>query len=107
MTEINRVILSTVKQWHRSPRAINKGYCFEFATLIFAKIEGSSICGHNVNGVGHSYVLYRGLYYDSECPQGTKLWTNLPFWRSIRKQAGEKEWRKALRAFNAEVRKQR
>jgi len=76
---------------------INSGQCFDWATIVFDLIEGSKIAGHNVNGCGHCWVEYKGLCFDAEVPRGVKDWKTLPFWKRIRKEAGEEEWQVAVK----------
>jgi hypothetical protein len=79
-----------------SPEAINHGYCFEFATIVFDLVEGSKIAGHNIKGVGHCWVEYKNLCFDAEVPQGVRGWLNLPFWQRLKAEAGAKEFTKEL-----------
>ena len=76
---------------------INSGSCFDWATEVFDLIEGSRIAGHNLNGVGHCYIYYRGYYYDAEVPQGIRNWLALPFWTRLKAKVGAKEFNGALR----------
>jgi hypothetical protein len=67
------------------PADINKGGCFEWATLVFADVEGTQIHGHHRYGGGyHVFISYRGRYYDSETPQGITRWQNLPYFKRCR-----------------------
>ena len=79
---------------------INLGLCFEWATVVFDMLEGSKIAGHNVRGVGHTWIEYKGMLYDAEVPQGVRSWLKLPFWVRLKDEAGTK-------AFNAAVRRLR
>ncbi len=82
------------------PFTINRGWCFEWATIVFDEVQGSKIAGNRLNGCGHTWIEYKGLCYDAEAPNGVCNWLDLPFWKRIKVQAG-------ARAFNAELRKQR
>jgi hypothetical protein len=66
-----------------SPRWINEGLCFRWAGLVFNKVEGSKIAGHNRFGQGHSWVEYAGKCYDAECLEGVETWIDLPFWQRL------------------------
>jgi hypothetical protein len=64
-----------------TPADINKGGCFEWATLVFADVEGTQIHGHYHGGGYHAFISYRRRYYDSETPQGIARWQNLPYFK--------------------------
>ena len=64
-----------------TPADINCGGCFEWATLVFADVEGTQIHGHCHGGGYHAFISYRGRYYDSETTQGTARWQNLPYFK--------------------------
>ena len=81
----------------RTEKDINSGECFEWATIVFDLLEGSKIAGHNINGCGHSWIEYRGLCWDAETPQGVRGWLKLPFWQRLKKEAGAKEFNRAVR----------
>lgn len=78
-----------------SPWAINNGWCMGFA-LKLAKRLGPDAKVVSTTGVpgafpGHSAVLYKGLYYDAESPQGVSELKDLAYCRRLRAIADSEE----------------
>lgn len=83
MSKISKAIEATIVKFDMFPRDINRGSCFDFATVVFDLVEGSKIAGHNRHGCGHTYIEYKGRCYDAEAPQGVKRWQSLPFFKRL------------------------
>ena len=90
-------MLTTKRFEEMAEQDINLGLCFEWATIVFDLLEGSKIAGHNVHGVGHTWIEYKGMLYDAEVPQGVRSWLSLPFWVRLRNLVGAKEFNAAVR----------
>lgn len=68
-------------------RQINDNNCFTWAVKVFNLLPGSAIGGHRIDGEGQSYIIYEGVCYDAETPEGRLHWWDLtPFRRMIRGQ---------------------
>lgn len=69
-----------------STEEINNGSCWEFAADLHKLFpESISTDNHKLSGLdypdvdwSHAFVLYNGLYYDSETPDGVADWMDLP-----------------------------
>jgi len=59
---------------------INNGYCEEFAYALKNKLRGGFVVDTPLGGEfpTHSFLKYRGKYYDAELPDGTPDPINLP-----------------------------
>lgn len=63
---------------------INEHDCFNWAFRVFNLLPGTAIGGHQIDGEGQSYIIYKGLCYDAETPEGKLFWRNLkPFSRML------------------------
>lgn len=56
---------------------INDNNCFTWALKVFNMMPGSAIGGHRIDDEGQSYIIYGGLCYDAETPDGEKNWWDL------------------------------
>jgi hypothetical protein len=56
---------------------INEHDCFNWASKVFNLLPGSAIGGHRIDDEGQSYIVYQGLCYDAETPDGVACWWNL------------------------------
>lgn len=65
-----------------TPAQINNGWCADFATIVREKFgDGLNIVSDEDMGsceYTHTFIEYKGLYYDCECIEGTEDWTDLP-----------------------------
>ena len=97
MSSISRHIKKLLKtRWsYCKPIEINNGNCDWFALDIADKFpEGESVWGDDIEEMfnsndeawGHCFFVYKGKYYDSECPKGVDHPTKLPFYIRIRKE---------------------
>jgi hypothetical protein len=63
---------------------INEGYCADFATFIYENVAGAEIWNDEELGskvYTHTFIKYKGLYYDAEAPEGVKQWIELPIFQ--------------------------
>lgn len=65
------------------PKDINEGWCADFAHKVGEKVPGSSIrCDEDFGReYTHTFLKYRGRYYDAEAPLGVKNWKQLPYFK--------------------------
>jgi hypothetical protein len=56
---------------------INDNDCFNWALKVFNMVPGTAIGGHRIDDDGQSYIIYRGMCYDAETPDGRRHWSNL------------------------------
>lgn len=70
-----------------SPQEINNGYCADFACVVcngwtgVEGIGGAKLMSDEDMGASeytHSFIEYRGKYYDAECLNGVDNWKSLP-----------------------------
>jgi hypothetical protein len=88
---ITTTILNLLKEFDESPEEINNGLCADFADIIWRECDLSSeisFCDNEnlTNGAEeyiHTFIKYKGLYYDSEAPYGVEDWKNLPTFKRI------------------------
>jgi hypothetical protein len=66
-----------------SARAINDNHCFDWAYKVFNLLPGSAIGGQRIDGEGQSYIIWQGMCYDSETPNGTVNWWELTTFRRM------------------------
>ena len=113
MQKITRIVVATIKQFKKtkatwlkyfrsganagSPdeQLINCGLCYDFADAVVRKMGKKTRArrqnipyermGKYCYG-SHAWVRYRGKCYDSECPEGTKCWWNIPFFKRDREK---------------------
>jgi hypothetical protein len=62
-----------------TPTEINTGFCLLFAEQVLWETQGA--CQIMYKPGGHSFLLYRGGYYDAEQHRGVRHWRHLPFFR--------------------------
>ncbi len=83
-----KVVLQARKDMGMSPWAINNGWCMGFALRLIRKLgdgaEMVSTTGVPGGFPGHSVVLYKGLYYDAESPEGVKTIPELAYCKRLR-----------------------
>lgn len=82
---------------------INNGLCQDFAhdlISLFRNLRG--LWGDELASkdeqiwhlfYDHYFVVHQGIYYDSECPEGTPDWRELPFYQRANIAAKEKHGR--------------
>jgi hypothetical protein len=64
---------------------INDNDCFNWAFKVFNLKPGTTIGGHRIDDEGQSFIIYDGVCYDAETPEGRMHWWDLtPFRRIIR-----------------------
>jgi hypothetical protein len=66
-----------------SVRQINDHDCFNWAVKVFNLFPGTAIGGHRIDNEGQSYIIYEGVCYDAETPDGTGDWWNLTSFRRM------------------------
>jgi|GEM_PF-6543314 len=61
---------------------INRGWCGEFAEDVVTDFEGAVTCWDDSHYY-HCFIYYKGLYYDSECPDGVNHPEKLPTFKRL------------------------
>lgn len=61
-------------QYLDKPQTINWGQCFQWAYLAFLLFEDVELWDTHT----HSFIKYKGKFYDSERPNGVLKWRELP-----------------------------
>lgn len=86
MNEVTRAIYTilSIELPGISPEDVNDGNCEWFACRVAelvpeARVVSDDYILHGEPGGSHSFVHYRGMFYDSETPQGATDWGSLPF----------------------------
>jgi hypothetical protein len=74
-----------------SARAINDNNCFDWAFKVFNLLPGSLIGGQRVYEEGQSYIVWEGLCYDSETPNGERYWWQLTTFRRMLEGSEEQQ----------------
>lgn len=68
--------------WHPTKvKDINNGFCADWATLVWEQFREVNIVNDEEMGAkeySHTFLEYKGLYYDAECIDGVEDWTQLP-----------------------------
>ena len=73
--------------------SINMGMCDSFAQELQEKFpDGRAMWGDEIpnkfpkdfDASGHYFFRYKGMFYDSECPQGCKTPMELPYYVRVR-----------------------
>lgn len=83
------------KNWKKfTPEVINKGFCDIFADNLEAKLSGvtqwTTDEGSDGSGTfGHTWIEYKGKFYDAEVPKGVKTYYEIPFIIRSKKLQGE------------------
>ena len=107
------LIRATAKTWGKPAQKINEGDCDLFAGDVVdycvSKGEFRAIIvddtwftreGEKHGFQRHAWVWFDGRHYDSECPEGTRDWMKLPFFRRCVKEDvklyGQREGRKKI-----------
>lgn len=68
------------------PCEINGGDCLTFADEVSKLFQGAyAAWGHTVDpdlvdGSEHCVIVYKGRFYDSQCPEGVDKIEDIPFW---------------------------
>lgn len=82
-----------------SPKAINCGWCGEWAQVFIEKYGGQLMTTeHGAPGAfnGHNFVKFKGKYYDAESPQGVYSVFELEHMKRVKKYLGSKWNRKEV-----------
>jgi hypothetical protein len=87
MNPSNRMGWINGKFMAKTAKAINHGQCEDFADFVISDFpKAKKIWSQEIEWkMFHCMIFYKGKYYDSECPEGTKNWKNLPVFRGIKK----------------------
>lgn len=71
---IAALIREAVTATGKTPEQINAGECCEFADTLIERFSGFRVeCSTDDDDFNHTWVSYRGIYYDAETPEGTRL----------------------------------
>lgn len=68
---------------------INNGYCADFATIVWERLNRHpDIFISNDEELAdveysHTFLEFRGMYFDAECIEGVDDWTQLPTFHRI------------------------
>ena len=73
-----------VKDWDEfTPELCNDGFCDIFVEKFKEEYPGAELWQTSAStspwGFGHSWVKYKGKFYDAETPNGVKDWKDLPY----------------------------
>lgn len=63
------------------PQDINWGWCVDWAQVVADNVDGAEMVEYDDIGATdmlHTFIRYRGRYYDSETPQGVRFMRQLP-----------------------------
>lgn len=85
---LSRSIRKLAKEYKISPRKINCGCCADFASVIwdrFSRPKELEFGSYYDYEYGHTYLIFEGLCYDAEKPNGVKDWQDLPSFRGFKK----------------------
>lgn len=84
--ETNKIINNN--QNIKDPKDINKSYCVNLAYEVSKEFEVTRYSSNRVflddfvkRYPMHTWIVYNGLNYDSEIPEGTENWHNLPIFQ--------------------------
>jgi hypothetical protein len=72
------MLFATEQQGGLSPKEINEGGCFDWATEVISAIDCKIVARCHQGGY-HCFIEYRRKFYDSETLQGIRRWQNLPY----------------------------
>jgi hypothetical protein len=67
-----------------SAEEINDGGCFDWASEVISMVDCKIVARTYRDGGYHCFIEYRKRFYDSETPQGTARWQNLPYFKRCR-----------------------
>jgi hypothetical protein len=62
---------------------INDNDCFNWAFKVFNLKPGTAIGGHRIDDEGQSFIIYDGVCYDAETPNGVGDWWCLGSFRRM------------------------
>jgi len=95
--EVVKIVKRLIKKWDKmgySPYSINCGNCDSFAQEILDQCpQGDIMWGEDVpkffitkvDPLGHCFFKFKGYYYDSETPLGTRYPDGLKYYQRIPK----------------------
>jgi len=70
---IGILVRKTLTATGKTAREINSGECCEFADTLIERFAGFRVeCSNDDDDFNHTWVSYRGIYYDAETPEGTR-----------------------------------
>ena len=72
-----------LKTRHRTPEEINYGWCYNWAKKMQDQVGGAVV---GTESGGHWWLYWKGKYYDSQIPNGTKFVEHVP--HNLRKRYG-------------------
>ena len=88
---VTRAVLSLTAAFGHTPYDINNGRCEEFAFALAEQLSGCLVVctDWEADAPGHFWVFVGSRHYDSEIPEGTEDWRELPIMkRYFAKQHG-------------------
>jgi hypothetical protein len=83
MDDFRKCLRELVAEYGMAPEEINNGYCADFATVIGDtwRVEILSDEDMGSNEYTHTFIRFRGRYYDAEAIDGVDDWKDLPIFK--------------------------